>query len=115
MTANAFGAVAVSVPAKINLSLGVGTNRPDGFHALATVYQAIGLYDRVTVREADDVSVAVNPDSRVPVADVPVDQSNIAVRAARLLADHAGVDPMARGESLGVEEFARIAEGLGLR
>ena len=43
MTANAFGAVAVSVPAKINLSLGVGSNRPDGFHALATVYQAIGL------------------------------------------------------------------------
>ena len=39
----------VTAPGKINLSLGVGPVRPDGFHPLATVYQAIGLYDRVTV------------------------------------------------------------------
>ena len=43
-------AVTVTAPAKINLRLGVGPARADGFHALATVYQAVGLYDRVTVR-----------------------------------------------------------------
>ena len=32
--------------------------------------------------------------------------------AAEAALAHAGVDPMARGESLGVEQFARIAEGL---
>ncbi|HEX5770378.1 MAG TPA: 4-(cytidine 5'-diphospho)-2-C-methyl-D-erythritol kinase, partial [Nocardioidaceae bacterium] len=41
--------VTVASPAKINLQLGVGPARPDGFHTLATVYQAIGLYDEVTV------------------------------------------------------------------
>ena len=35
-------------------------------------------------------------------------------QAAEAALSHAGVDPMARGESLGVEEFARIAEGLAL-
>ncbi len=35
--------------AKINLGLGIGAPRPDGFHALATVYQTIELYDLVTV------------------------------------------------------------------
>ena len=35
-------------PAKINLGLSVGPPRPDGFHPLATVYQAVALYDDVT-------------------------------------------------------------------
>ena len=35
--------------AKINLGLAIGPTRPDGFHALATVYQIIGLHDFVTV------------------------------------------------------------------
>ncbi len=34
--------------------------------------------------------------------------------AAEAALAHAGVDPMARGEVLGVEDFARIAEGLAL-
>ncbi|MGH3330712.1 MAG: 16S rRNA (adenine(1518)-N(6)/adenine(1519)-N(6))-dimethyltransferase RsmA [Nocardioidaceae bacterium] len=34
--------------------------------------------------------------------------------AAEAALAHAGVDPMARGESLGIEQFARIAEGLAL-
>ena len=39
--------VRVRVPAKINLTLKVGAPRPDGFHPLATVYQAVSLYDEV--------------------------------------------------------------------
>ena len=35
--------------AKINLGLYIGPPRPDGFHELRTVYQTIGLYDRITV------------------------------------------------------------------
>ena len=53
------GTVAVSAPAKINLSLGVGPRRADGYHSLATVYQAVGLYDQVTVHDADEVTVAM--------------------------------------------------------
>ena len=39
--------VRVRVPAKINLALKVGRPRPDGYHPLATVYQAVSLYDEV--------------------------------------------------------------------
>jgi 4-diphosphocytidyl-2C-methyl-D-erythritol kinase len=35
--------------AKINLGLGIGAPRPDGFHSLTTVYQTLELHDVVTV------------------------------------------------------------------
>ena len=41
--------VTVRAPGKINLHLGVGAPREDGFHPLVTVYQAVGLCDDVTV------------------------------------------------------------------
>lgn len=83
---------AARVPAKVNLSLGVGPVREDGFHPLATVYQAIGLYDEVVVRPADAWSLRVVGDRRLPLADVPTDGTNLAMRAARLLAAHHAVD-----------------------
>jgi 4-diphosphocytidyl-2-C-methyl-D-erythritol kinase len=49
----AMGPVKVRVPAKINLHLGVGSPRVDGFHELATIYQAIALFDELTARPAD--------------------------------------------------------------
>ena len=39
--------VHVRAPAKINLALKVGAPRADGYHPLATVYQAVSLYDEV--------------------------------------------------------------------
>jgi 4-diphosphocytidyl-2-C-methyl-D-erythritol kinase len=83
--------VTVASPAKINLQLGVGPARPDGFHTLATVYQAIGLYDEVTVTPAASTTLTVVGEG-VEVVDVPTDASNLAVRAARLLAAHAEAD-----------------------
>jgi 4-diphosphocytidyl-2-C-methyl-D-erythritol kinase len=46
--------VTVRVPAKVNLELLVGPLRPDGYHTLSTVYQAVSLYDDVTVATADE-------------------------------------------------------------
>ena len=83
--------VTVAAPAKINLQLGVGPARPDGFHTLATVYQAIGLYDEVTVSPAAATTLTVLGEG-VDVSDVPTDASNLVLRAAALLASHAGVD-----------------------
>lgn len=83
--------VTASAPAKINLYLGVGPVRPDGYHPLATVYQAIGLLDEVTVAPASTYSVTVTGNPRLTLTDVPLDESNIAVRAARLLAEHEGI------------------------
>ncbi|MCY7399547.1 MAG: 4-(cytidine 5'-diphospho)-2-C-methyl-D-erythritol kinase [Nocardioides sp.] len=71
----------VRAAAKINLHLGVGRAREDGFHALDTVYQAISLYDDVTVTDAAVDSVSVTGAAYVDLAGVPTDGSNIALRA----------------------------------
>ena len=56
--------VSVRVPAKINLCLGVGPVREDGFHPLATVYQAVDLHDelRATVVDSDEITVTTTVD-----------------------------------------------------
>ena len=85
--------VIVRAPAKINLALGVGPLRPDGFHELATVFHAVSLVDEVAVVADDRVSVIVEG----PESDgVPVDESNLAVRAALLLAARTGIGDGAR-------------------
>ncbi|MCY4726768.1 4-(cytidine 5'-diphospho)-2-C-methyl-D-erythritol kinase [Nocardioides sp. STR2] len=71
----------VRAAAKINLHLGVGAPREDGFHPLDTVYQAISLYDDVTVSDAETDSLSVAGSPHVDVAGVPTDATNIAVRA----------------------------------
>jgi len=101
--------VVVTAPAKINLCLGVGPVRRDGFHPLATVYQAIGIFDRVTVRGADDVTVELRADPRMDVADVPTDERNIAARAAGLLAAHHGVQ---RGTAITIDKSIPVAGGM---
>jgi 4-diphosphocytidyl-2-C-methyl-D-erythritol kinase len=101
--------VTVSAPAKINLSLGVGPVRPDGFHALATVYQAIGLHDEVTARDADELSVTVRAGDRLDLAEVPTDDTNIAVRAALLLAEHRNLE---RGVDLTIDKTIPVAGGM---
>lgn len=82
-------AVTARVPAKVNLELMVGPRRTDGFHHLATVFQAVGLYDDVTVEPAADWGITITG----PYADqVPTDDTNLALRAARLLAEATGTD-----------------------
>lgn len=77
-------------PAKLNLHLSVGRRRPDGFHDLTTVYQAVGLYDDVVLERAAGLTVEVTGED---VDRVPTDDSNLAVRAVRLLAEHTGQSP----------------------
>lgn len=89
-------AVTVRAPAKVNLHLGVGAPRPDGFHPLMTIYHAIGLHDDVTVTDADDWSVSVTPVGPVPVDGVPTGNENLAVRTGLALAAHHGLDRAAR-------------------
>jgi 4-diphosphocytidyl-2-C-methyl-D-erythritol kinase len=90
------GQVTVRVPAKVNVQLAVGGLRPDGFHDLANVFLAVGLYDEVTASPAagdDGIRLTVSgPYAR----HVPLDESNLAARAARLLAEHHGREPHVR-------------------
>ncbi|MBT2491759.1 4-(cytidine 5'-diphospho)-2-C-methyl-D-erythritol kinase [Streptomyces sp. ISL-96] len=83
-------AVTVRVPAKVNVQLAVGGARPDGFHDLANVFLAVGLYDEVTVTPSDSLRVTCSgPDA----AQVPLDRTNLAARAAIALAERHGLSP----------------------
>ncbi|WP_329218095.1 4-(cytidine 5'-diphospho)-2-C-methyl-D-erythritol kinase [Streptomyces sp. NBC_01485] len=82
--------VTVRVPAKVNVQLAVGAARADGFHDLANVFLAVGLYDEVTVTQADELRVTCEgPDA----GQVPLDRTNLAARAAIALAERYGRTP----------------------
>ncbi|SDM65703.1 4-(cytidine 5'-diphospho)-2-C-methyl-D-erythritol kinase [Streptomyces wuyuanensis] len=82
--------VTVRVPAKVNVQLAVGGVRDDGYHDLANVFLAVGLYDEITVTPAESLTVTCTG----PGADqVPLDRTNLAARAAELLAARYGIDP----------------------
>ena len=103
----------VRVPAKINLCLGVGPVRDDGYHPLATVYQAVDLHDevRATLRDDDEITVTVHSDldARTEVAIVPENDDNLAVRAARMLRDRTGVP---HGVDLAIRKVIPVAGGM---
>jgi 4-diphosphocytidyl-2-C-methyl-D-erythritol kinase len=90
--------VRASAPAKINLGLVVGPLRDDGKHELLTVYQRVGLADRIDVDEADALTVAGFAGDTI-------------VRAAlQLLAERADVEPRWR---VRIEKRLPVAAGLG--
>ncbi|WP_432038981.1 4-(cytidine 5'-diphospho)-2-C-methyl-D-erythritol kinase [Streptomyces cucumeris] len=82
--------VTARVPAKVNVQLAVGGLRPDGFHDLANVFLAVGLYDEVTATPADTLRITV---AGSDAHQVPQDLDNLAARAALALAARHGVDP----------------------
>ncbi|MCH0540150.1 4-(cytidine 5'-diphospho)-2-C-methyl-D-erythritol kinase [Streptomyces sp. MUM 203J] len=82
--------VTVRVPAKVNVQLAVGPARPDGFHDLANVFLAVSLYDEVTATPAESLRITCEgPDA----GQVPLDRTNLAARAAELLAARRGIAP----------------------
>ncbi len=89
----ASGPVKVRVPAKVNLHLAVGALRPDGYHEVTTVYHAIAVYDEVTARRGDQLTLTMEGEG---AGILPLDGANLVLRAARELAEATGVSPRAR-------------------
>ena len=79
----------VEVPAKVNLLLRVGPAR-GGYHELITVFHAVGLYDEVRAEPGNGITLAVSGEG---AGELPLDDTNLAWRAAALLAASAGVAP----------------------
>lgn len=98
----------VRAPGKVNVYLAVGELQEDGYHELATAFQAVSLYEEVSATMAADISLTVTGD--VPLGDVPLDGNNLALRAARLLAERTGVDA---GVRLEVHKNVPVAGGMG--
>jgi len=99
----------IQTPAKINLYLAVTGSRPDGYHEIATVFWPVhGLTDTVAVRIRDarnlSISCSCNRD------DLPTDERNTCVRAARLFAENAG---FCAAVDIHIEKHIPPAAGLG--
>ena len=90
--------------AKVNLVLEVLGKRPDGYHELSTVLQAVDLFDRLTVETA----VALTLETSEPA--LPTDDRNLVMRAARLLRETAGIEAGAR---IVLDKRIPMAAGLG--
>jgi 4-diphosphocytidyl-2-C-methyl-D-erythritol kinase len=101
--------ITVRAPGKINLHLGVGAPRGDGFHPLVTVYQAVGLCDDLTVAPSPGWTLGVTVPEWMDADAVPVTGDNIVDRAAHLLAQHHGVDPQA---SVSITKSIPVAGGM---
>lgn len=89
--------------AKINLGLNILGKRPDGYHEVAMIMQSVGLADTITLQPAEELQVTCN------LAGLSCDQSNLATRAALLLAKEAGLKPQVR---IHLEKKIFLAAGL---
>ena len=93
-------------PAKINLSFRIIARRPDGFHEIETLMAPISLCDEITLTRTDEEGVIK---FEVNDATLPTGDDNLAVRAARLFLEKAGVRA-----GLAIELRKRIPHGAGL-
>ena len=91
----------------MNLALEVLGKRDDGYHEIATVMQAVDLSDRLTLEAADTSRLRTSDSRRCPRT-----RRNLALRAARLLHEAAGVD---RGARITLDKRIPVAAGLGRR
>jgi 4-diphosphocytidyl-2-C-methyl-D-erythritol kinase len=101
------GSVTVRAPGKINLHLMVGDLRDNGYHDLTTVFHAVSLVDEVTVRNADVLSLKISGEG---ADQLPLNERNLAWRAAELLAEHVGRAP---DVSISIDKSIPVAGGMG--
>ncbi|MFD2758227.1 4-(cytidine 5'-diphospho)-2-C-methyl-D-erythritol kinase [Gulosibacter faecalis] len=106
--------VIATAPGKVNLTLGVGEAANDGSHALATLCMALDLLDEVEVRAADTLHIRVGRirvgASSVATDTVATDDRNSAARAAKLLAEFAGLEPRA---AITIRKRVPVGGGMG--
>ena len=97
--------VRLKAMAKINLGLDVLRRRDDGYHELRMIMQTVTLSDRITLRriKGPDIRIQTN------LGFLPADDSNLAVRAARLLCEEHGITD---GIFIDLEKRIPVAAGL---
>lgn len=93
----------VIAPAKVNLMLGVGGVRADGYHAVTTVLHCLELADELTLRPASSLSLTCDTDLGIPA------DKNLALRAARAMGEAFG-----RAPGVEITLVKHIPHGAGL-
>lgn len=101
--------VRVRVPGKINLALAVGPRRADGYHGLTTVFHAVSLFETVTATGRDDAAISLVMSGHGS-EQLPVDETNLAVRAAGLLRERYGAPGL--GVDLVIDKQIPMAGGM---
>lgn len=91
--------------AKINLGLDVIGRRENGYHDVRMVMQTIYLYDDVTIRKTENSGIVV----KTNLSFLPVNDDNIAYKAARMLIDEFGIES---GVEITLEKHIPVAAGL---
>lgn len=101
--------VRVRVPGKVNLALRVGETDAQGYHLLGTIFQAVGLHDDIVAERlpAGEWKLAFQGEG---AAFLPVDDTNLAMRAAKLVASHFGVEDA--GVGLTIRKRIPVAGGM---
>ena len=108
MTSAGTSVVHARAPGKINVFLKVGAVLEDGYHDLATAYQAVSLFEEVRATPASDFSVEFS--GSIDTSGLATDGSNLAIKAARALARKTGYRG---GVHLEIEKNVPIAGGMG--
>jgi 4-diphosphocytidyl-2-C-methyl-D-erythritol kinase len=101
------GAAVRSAHAKVNLWLNVVGRRHDGYHLLDSLVAFVDLADTLDVRPSDRLSLEL---AGSQAAGLAADPDNLVLKAARLLADRAGVAPRA---TIRLGKHIPVAAGLG--
>ena len=106
--------VRVRAPGKINVSLRVGPLREDGYHGVASVFLAVSLYEEIAASRTDDGAITVSVNGQgllnLPEDAIPLDSTNLAVRAATLLAS---LSDHPTGVHLDITKRVPVAGGMG--
>jgi 4-diphosphocytidyl-2-C-methyl-D-erythritol kinase len=85
--------IGAKAPAKINLFFEVGPKRQDGYHDVVSIYQSLDLFEEVFVEPATDWKITVQGEiSEEQRLLVPLDETNLVIKAARALAKQVGID-----------------------
>lgn len=100
--------VTVRAPGKINVFFRVGALQDDGYHSVASLYQAVSLYEEVTASAARGFAVRFS--GPIDTRDLATDDTNLAIRAAKLLAAETGYEG---GVDLAIVKHVPIAGGMG--
>jgi len=106
------GAITVRSPAKINLHLGVGARSADGYHPVATVFHAVGLYDDLVVTSGGEWKLTLTAAGHVDTDRVPGGDDNVVARAAALLADRAADRVRGRSAHVHITKEIPVAGGM---
>lgn len=105
--------VRVRAPGKVNLQLSVGAPGDDGFHPLATVFQAVDLHEVVTatLRAGSQITLSVDgsPSLVDAIDGVPLDHGNLAWQAALAVRERYGIDA---GVDLRIHKGVPVAGGM---